>query len=240
MKSHVDAKNTKREHIRGMFDSIAPKYDSLNHILSFQIDKLWRRRVVKIVKSQEPESILDLATGTADLAIAMAKSIPTAKIIGIDPSQGMLDVAHAKVKSLGMEEKISLLCGDAEDLSLADQSVDVVTVAFGVRNFENLERGIEQMSRVTKPNGAVVILEFSVPDNPLFRWIYNIYAKHILPAIGGLISRNRDAYEYLPASVERFATPAELVEIMQRAGLSQCEVRSQSFGIARIYIGYKR
>ncbi len=232
---------TKGEEVREMFNVIAPAYDRLNHILSMQIDKVWRRRVVKLIKQKCPASaaILDLATGTGDLAIAMAKSLPESTILGADPSQGMLDVARSKVDSLGLGGQISLAVESAESLSLESESYDAVTAAFGVRNFTDLEGGLSEMIRVTRRGGVVVVLEFSTPPNPLFRWLYNLYSRHILPRIGALISSDRKAYEYLPASVEEFASRSEFIALMERLGLSNCYARSQSFGIAQIYVGEK-
>lgn len=223
-----------------MFDNIAPEYDRLNHILSIQIDKIWRRRVVKIVEKFSPHTILDLATGTGDLAIALSQRIPSAKVIGIDLSEGMLAVARRKVAELQLTGRVELHCGIAESINLPDNSVDAVTVAFGVRNFGDLAQGLSEMIRVVRPGGHIVVLEFSTPDNPIIRWFYNIYSHHILPFIGGVISKDKRAYEYLPSSVDEFPAPARFVELMNSLGLSDCEVRNQSCGIARIYITTKK
>ncbi len=239
MKPYNREESTKSEEVKEMFDNIAPKNDRLNHILSVQIDKIWRRRVVKIVKGFSPSEILDLATGTGDLAIALARRIPESKVVGIDLSEGMLAVARGKVDALALGERVELRCGVAENIELPEGSVDVVTVAFGVRNFGDLEGGLREMVRVTKRGGHIVILEFSTPDNPIFRWFYNIYSKRILPFVGGLISKDRRAYEYLPASVDEFPVPSKVVEMLESVGCGECRVRSQSFGIARIYVGTK-
>lgn len=226
-----------------MFDTIAPAYDRLNHILSMQIDKLWRRRVVKFVarvcRTREQPRILDVATGTGDLAIAMAREVVSAELLGVDPSQGMLKVGEAKVSAAGLSSRLSLRCESAEALTLESEQFDIVTAAFGVRNFSDLEQGMREMVRVTKYGGWVVVLEFSTPPNRLFRSCYNLYSRNILPRIGALLSKDRKAYEYLPASVEEFASPAEFVALMQRVGLSECRHRAQSLGIAQIYIGKK-
>lgn len=240
MKPYNREESTKSEEVKEMFDNIAPEYDKLNHILSVQIDKIWRQRVVKIVESLRPRVILDMATGTGDLAIAMARRVPSAQVIGIDLSEGMLAVARRKVSNGGLSQRVDLQCGVAESIDLEDESVDVVTAAFGVRNFDDLRGGVAQMIRVTRRGGHIVILEFSTPENPIFRWFYNIYSKRILPIIGGLISKDRRAYEYLPASVDEFASPRKIVEMMEELGLGDCRVRSQSFGIAQIYIGCKK
>ncbi len=223
-----------------MFDTIAPAYDRLNHILSLQIDKIWRGRVVQFAKRLAPTRLLDLATGTGDLAIALAKGLPHCQVVGADPSQGMLAVAQRKVEEMGLTERLSLREESAEELSFESDSFDMVTAAFGVRNFSDLEGGLTEMVRVTRSRGWVVVLEFSTPPNPLFRWVYNLYSRHILPRIGALLSKDRKAYEYLPASVEEFASPSEFIALMQRVGLENCAAKSQSFGIAQIYVGQKK
>lgn len=222
-----------------MFDNIAPTYDRLNHTLSMNIDRLWRRRVVRIVRRSQPHRILDLATGTGDLAIAMARHIQGSQVLGIDLSRGMLDVARHKVTTAGVDERVVLDLGEAEHLSIASDSIDVTTVAFGVRNFGDLEAGLREIARVLKPGGKVVILEFSTPSNGLIRSIYHLYNHRILPRIGGMISRDRSAYEYLPDSIEEFPAPALFLQLMHTAGFRNCHARSQSFGIAQIYIGEK-
>ncbi len=234
-----NTKETKTEEIRQMFDGIAPKYDLLNHTLSFNIDKLWRRRVVRIVAKSNPKTVLDMATGTADLAIAISKRLPNAHITGIDLSEGMLKEGQKKVDEQSLSTRITLQQGDAERLDTADDLFDVATVSFGVRNFSDLGKGLSQICRTLKPGGQLVILEFSTPSNPLFGAIYRLYSERILPFIGGLISRDRRAYEYLPASVKEFAQGDEFIKIMQQAGFSSCTARSLSFGIAHIYIGKK-
>lgn len=220
-----------------MFDNIAPTYDRLNHLFSFSIDKLWRRRVVRIVRRMKPLRILDLATGTGDLAIKMAKRIGKARIMGVDLSEKMLAVAAEKVRRQGLDDHIALYQGDAERLDVADGMIDVATVAFGVRNFGDLEAGLRELARVVKPGGTAVVLEFSRPRNRLFRALYEFYSYRILPRIGGLVSRDRRAYAYLPASVGEFPPPEEFLRLMERAGFRSCRARSQSFGIAQIYIG---
>lgn len=230
---------TKKEEIRTMFDRIAPRYDLLNHTLSLNIDRVWRRRVVRIVRRARPLHIVDVATGTGDLALAMARRIPGVQVLGVDLSEGMLEAARRKVEAQGLESRIILEQGDAEHLTLADATVDVATVAFGVRNFGDLDAGLRELCRTIKPGGKVVILEFSRPRNPIFRTVYEFYSFRILPRIGGLVSHDRRAYEYLPESVGEFPAPARFMEIMTRAGFKNCKARSQSFGIAHIYIGEK-
>ena len=179
---------TKKEEVREMFDNIAPKYDLLNHTLSMNIDRIWRRRVVRIVCRSRPHRILDVATGTGDLAIEMARRIRDVHVLGVDLSEKMLDVARCKVAARGLDERVVLDVGDAEHLRVSDASVDVVTVAFGVRNFGDLEAGLREMARTIKPGGKVVILEFSRPRNRLFRVLYEFYTYKILPRIGGMVS----------------------------------------------------
>ena len=230
---------TKKEEVREMFDNIAPKYDLLNHTLSMNIDRIWRRRVVRIVRRSRPHRILDVATGTGDLAIEMARRIRDVHVLGVDLSEKMLDVARCKVAARGLDERVVLDVGDAEHLRVSDASVDVVTVAFGVRNFGDLEAGLREMARTIKPGGKVVILEFSRPRNRLFRVLYEFYTYKILPRIGGMVSKDKRAYEYLPASVGEFPAPAEFMSMMERAGFRECRARSQSFGIAQIYTGQR-
>ena len=228
---------TKKEEVREMFDNIAPKYDLLNHTLSMSIDRVWRRRVVGEVRRAKPGRILDVATGTGDLAIAMARRIRDVQVLGVDLSEQMLAVARRKIEARGLDGRIVLDRGDAERLAVADASVDVATVAFGVRNFGDLGAGLRELARTRKPGGKVVILEFSRPRNRVFRALYEFYSYKILPRIGGLVSRDKRAYEYLPASVGEFPAPEEFMAMMARAGFRNCRARSQSFGIAQIYIG---
>ena len=229
--------HTKKEEVREMFDNIAPKYDLLNHTLSMSIDRVWRRRVVGEVRRAKPGRILDVATGTGDLAIAMARRIRDVQVLGVDLSEQMLAVARRKIEARGLDGRIVLDRGDAERLAVADASVDVATVAFGVRNFGDLGAGLRELARTIKPGGKVVILEFSRPRNRVFRALYEFYSYKILPRIGGLVSRDKRAYEYLPASVGEFPAPEEFMAMMARAGFRNCRARSQSFGIAQIYIG---
>ena len=208
----------KKEEVREMFDNIAPKYDLLNHTLSMSIDRVWRRRVVGEVRRAKPGRILDVATGTGDLAIAMARRIRDVQVLGVDLSEQMLAVARRKIEARGLDGRIVLDRGDAERLAVADASVDVATVAFGVRNFGDLGAGLRELARTIKPGGKVVILEFSRPRNRVFRALYEFYSYKILPRIGGLVSRDKRAYEYLPASVGEFPAPEEFMAMMARAG----------------------
>lgn len=232
---------TKKEQVEEMFDNIAPTYDRLNHIMSLNIDRIWRRRVMRIVRRAKARAIMDVATGTGDLAIAMARSITEAQIIGVDLSEEMLAVARGKVERLGLAERIRLEKGDAENITMvADGAMDVVTVAFGVRNFENIERGLSEIYRTLKSGGQLVVLEFSMPRNRLIHWIYSQYAHRLLPRIGATISKDKHAYTYLPDSVEEFPSPERFTEILHGVGFDDVVRRSQSFGIAYIYVATKR
>ena len=231
---------TKKEEVRDMFDNIAPTYDKLNHILSFSIDKMWRRRVVRLVRRLKPLRVMDLATGTGDLAIKLAKRIPEARIMGVDLSEKMLAVAAEKVRRQGLDDHIALYQGDAEQLDVADGLLDVVTVAFGVRNFGNLEVGLREIWRSLRSGGHIVILEFSTPSNPIVRKLYEFYSNHIMKPVGGMLSKDQKAYDYLPDSIVEFPAPDKFIELLQSVGFEECRRRSQSCGIAQIYIARKR
>ncbi len=230
-----DNPSSKKEQVRTMFDRIAGRYDLLNHVLSMSIDRLWRRRTVRLVAARAPRRVLDVATGTGDLALALARALPEARITGLDLSEGMLAAARRDLPARGLSGRIELVQGDAERLAWPDATFDAVTVAFGVRNFGDLERGLSELARVLRPGGQLAVLEFSRPDNPLFRRLYEFYSGRILPRIGGLLSRDKCAYEYLPASVGAFPPPEDFLAMLRAAGLADCTARSQSFGIARIY-----
>ena len=218
-----------------MFDRISPKYDMLNHLLSFNIDKVWRRKTAKTVAQFSPKTILDLATGTADLAIQLAKHNPQTHITGMDISEKMLEIGKAKITKQGLENQIELHLGDAAALPFEDNSFDAVTVAFGVRNFEHLEQGLSEIRRVLKPNRQVVILEFSLPEKFPIKQSYHLYFKHILPKIGKRISKDASAYAYLPASVEVFPKPADFVQILASHGFKNATAKPLTFGIATLY-----
>lgn len=234
-----NSQKTKKEEVQQMFDNIAPTYDKLNHILSLSIDKMWRRRVVRKVRRMKPEKIMDLATGTGDLAIKMAKAMPKAKIMGVDLSEKMLAVAAEKVRRKGLDDHIALYQGDAENLDVTDGVLDVVTVAFGVRNFGNLEQGLSEIMRSLRSGGHIVVLEFSTPRNWLVRKCYQFYSNHVMKPVGGMVSKDRKAYDYLPDSIVEFPDRERFLEIMHRTGFVECRRFSQSFGIAQIYIGKK-
>lgn len=226
----------KKEFVEQMFDDIAPTYDKLNHILSLNVDKGWRRKAVRRIVATRPKHVLDVACGTGDFAIALSQA-GVEKVTGVDISQGMLDVGNAKVKALGLN--IEMHVDDCEHLGIEDNTFDDVSVAFGVRNFEHLQRGLNEMQRVLRPGGLVCIVELSVPSNTLLRWAYKLYFLHILPFVGGLVSGNRNAYRYLPESVLRFPKPDEVCRMLKEAGFRDVEAKAFTFGLCRMFTGIK-
>ena len=229
---------SKKTQVRNMFNSIAGKYDFLNHFLSAGVDRRWRKKVIKILKEQNPRSILDVATGTADLAIAQAKLMPE-RIVGVDIADQMLDIGRDKIQKKGLEHLITLENGDSESLSFRENTFDAVTVAFGVRNFEDLEKGLAEMNRILVPGGIAVILEFSKPQRFPVKQLYNFYFKYILAAIGRLVSRHESAYTYLPESVGEFPDGYDFISYMEKNGFEDCTYKTLTFGIASIYTGKK-
>ena len=229
----------RKEGIRKLFDNIAPDYDRLNHILSLNIDKGWRKKAVReIADMDKPMKVLDVACGTADLTIEIAQKVaPGSEIIGVDISEGMMAIGREKIKKAGLTAELSV--ADCEALPYQGGTFDRISVGFGVRNFEHLEVGLSEMFRVLKPEGKLVILELSVPSNAFIRWCYKLYFLKILPAVGGLISGNRGAYEYLPASVLRFPAPEQFIQMMKDAGFNTVEHTPFTLGICRMYIGRK-
>ena len=223
-----------------MFDRIAPSYDMLNHLLSLGIDHLWRRRAVRELRKFAPKRVLDLATGTCDLAIAIAKGIEGVKVMGTDISTEMVEVGRVKVAKRGLSEQIELGIADAENLPYGEGEFDAVTVGFGVRNFTNKEQGLSEMARVLCEGGVVEILELSRPTNKIFAPIFRFYFHKVMPIMGGWISGDRAAYKYLPASVDSFPAPERFVQMMREAGLQECRAIRLTFGVAYIYIGVKR
>ncbi len=227
----------KKEQVGRMFDNIAPRYDLLNRVLSVGIDRLWRKRVVRILADNgPPRQILDVATGTADLAIESLRLHPE-RVIGVDIAEEMLAVGREKISAIGAAEVITLQTGDAESLPFPDNTFDAVTVAFGVRNFENLGLGLSEMSRVLRPGGTVVILEFSQPRVFPIKQLYSVYSRYILPRVGRAVSRDEGAYTYLPESVAAFPDGAQMVGIVERAGFADVRVDRLTFGIVSIYHG---
>lgn len=229
----------KKENIKRLFDNIAPDYDKLNHILSLNIDKGWRKKAVReIVDSDSPLKVLDVACGTGDFTIEIARKAATGSCVtGIDLSEGMMAVGRDKIKAAGVDAALEY--GDCEALKYADDTFDRISVGFGVRNFEHLAIGLREMCRVLKPAGKLVILELSVPSNPIIRWCYKLYFLNILPAIGGMVSGNRGAYEYLPASVLHFPAPDKFIPMLREAGFAEVKHKALTFGVCRMYVGIK-
>jgi demethylmenaquinone methyltransferase/2-methoxy-6-polyprenyl-1,4-benzoquinol methylase len=229
----------KKEQIAQMFDGIAFRYDFLNHFLSLGIDKGWRRKALKYLQPDHPKSILDIATGTADLAILEARMLYPEKVIGVDISQGMLDLGVQKVRQVNLSDKITLQLADSESLPFSNNSFDAVTSAFGVRNFENLEKGLSEMSRVLKPGGKAVILEFASPTVFPVKQFFHLYFRYITPWIGKWVARSKEAYSYLPKSVKAFPQNETMVEILKQNGFRQAGCRSLTLGICAIYYAVK-
>ena len=224
-----------------LFNSIAPTYDSLNHWLSLGVDKSWRRRSLRwIVDPSVPQQILDIACGTGDYSIAIARRAhPDTVVTGVDLTEAMLQVMRSKVEKAGLSGRIVAEQGNAEAMRFADNRFDRATIAFGIRNFEHREQALREILRVLKPGGRLVILELSVPTNPLLRWCYNLYFTRLLPAIGGMVSGDKAAYRYLPASVLSFPNKREWMETMRRCGFHNVSHRAYILGICRLYIGEK-
>ena len=228
--------------IRQMFDGIASDYDSLNHLMSLGVDRRWRRRALcEIITPDRPQQILDIACGTGDFSLAIAHRMhPAGRVTGLDLSEGMLAVMEKKVEKAGLQERISCLQGDSEAMPFADGSFDVVTIAFGIRNFEHREAALAEILRVLRPGGRLVILELSVPENKLLRGCYNLYFKHFVPWIGGIISGDKAAYRYLPASVQRFPGRREWTATMVRCGYTDVRHKAFTCGLCRMYVGEKK
>ncbi len=227
-----------KEKVKELFDDIAPTYDKLNHFLSLNIDKSWRKKAIKQLNKEKVKKMLDVACGTGDFAIQASK-VGISEIYGIDISRNMLEAGNKKVIALGLQDKICLQQGDSENINFDDETFDAVSVAFGVRNFEHLDKGLKEMNRVLKKNGKVVILEFSMPRSFPMKQLYSFYFKSILPGIGGLISKNKQAYQYLPDSVSKFPQGKDFLQIMQSCGFRSLSVKKLTFGVASIYTGIK-
>ncbi|GAB2600256.1 bifunctional demethylmenaquinone methyltransferase/2-methoxy-6-polyprenyl-1,4-benzoquinol methylase UbiE [Spirosoma areae] len=240
---YKDKDTSKREQVAEMFDSISPKYDLLNHVLSGGIDILWRKRAIRELRSSKtpsysPKTILDIATGTGDFALE-ALALKPEKIVGVDISEGMLAVGREKMKKRGVDSIIELRTGDSERLPFSDNEFDAVIVSFGVRNFENLLKGLTDMHRVTRSGGVCVVLEFSNPRQFPFKQLYGFYSRTILPLIGRVVSKDASAYTYLPESVQAFPDGPDFLHIYEAAGFINTKWIPLTFGIASIYIGHK-
>ncbi|WP_276389794.1 bifunctional demethylmenaquinone methyltransferase/2-methoxy-6-polyprenyl-1,4-benzoquinol methylase UbiE [Eudoraea chungangensis] len=228
----------KKEQVTKMFDNISSNYDGLNRVISFGIDIKWRKRLVNLLKAKKPNRILDIATGTGDLAIQLVDT-GAKEIIGLDISSGMLEIGKKKIADKELASQIKMVIGDSEDLPFSDNYFDAITVAFGVRNFENLEIGLSEIYRVLKPNGNLAILETSVPTKFPFKQGYSIYSKYLLPTIGRLFSNDRSAYTYLSESAAAFPYGKDFNNILGKIGFIAMENQPQTFGVASIYIATK-
>ncbi|NVN19792.1 bifunctional demethylmenaquinone methyltransferase/2-methoxy-6-polyprenyl-1,4-benzoquinol methylase UbiE [Muricauda sp. HICW] len=238
VKPYKESELGKKEQVKQMFDNISGNYDGLNRVISFGTDVKWRKKIVAFLKEKSPDSILDIATGTGDLAIAMANT-GAKNIIGLDLSPGMLEVGKKKVANKNLQNTIEMVVGDSENLPFEDNSFDAITVAFGVRNFENLEKGLEEIHRVLRPGGNFVVLETSVPTRTPFKQGYKIYTKYVLPSIGNLFSKDRSAYKYLSESASVFPHGQAFNNILKKIGFIGIENKPQTMGVASIYVASK-
>lgn len=235
---YKDEQATKKEQVAKMFDNISHRYDFLNHFLSLGIDKGWRKKAINLLNPEAPKVILDVATGTGDFAL-QALALQPEKIIGVDISAGMLDVGRKKMMRKGVDHVVEMIQADSENLPFEQNKFDAVTVAFGVRNFENLVKGLREIFRVMKPGATLVVLEFSRPRRFPFKQIYNFYFKAILPKLGRWISRDKAAYDYLPESVEAFPDGQNFLQILKDVGFNQVACKPLTFGISSIYTAKK-
>lgn len=235
---YKDSELGKKEQVAQMFDTISGNYDGLNRVISFGIDIKWRKKVLKLVSDKNPKTVLDIATGTGDLAILMTNT-SAEKIIGLDISAGMLEVGRNKIKAKNLSDKIEMILADSENMPFEDNTFDAITVAFGVRNFENLEKGLAEILRVLKPDGIFVILETSVPDKTPYKQGYTFYSKNILPLIGKLFSKDNSAYQYLSESASVFPYGEALNNILRKIGFIEVKSMPQTFGVATIYSASK-
>ncbi|MDB5199564.1 MAG: demethylmenaquinone methyltransferase [Chitinophagaceae bacterium] len=234
-----DSAESKKKQVEKMFDKIAFRYDFLNHFLSAGIDRGWRKKAIRQLKTLDPKSILDVATGTGDMAILAGKLLNAEKIIGIDISEGMLEIGKKKIEKLGLQQRIELLKGDSETIIFGSGSFDAVTVAFGVRNFQDLELGLSEIKRVLKPGGKLIVLECTKPKLPVIKNFYNLYLNVIAPWIGRVISKNKNAYQYLNESVQKFPEGNDFVQILNKLGYKNASCKTLSLGISSIYSGEK-
>lgn len=234
-----DSELSKKEQVSGMFDRISGKYDFLNHFLSMGIDKGWRKKAINSLKAIQPKNILDVATGTGDLAIAALRLNPT-KIVGIDISEGMLEVGRKKIKTKNLDDKIELLLGDSEQIHFEDNAFDAITCAYGVRNFENLEKGLKEMARVMRSGGRLAILEFSRPKKFPVKQLYTFYFKNILPGLGKVVSKDKTAYSYLHESAMVFPEGEDFCKILTSCGFADVKARPLTFGITSLYTATKK
>ncbi|WP_370097089.1 bifunctional demethylmenaquinone methyltransferase/2-methoxy-6-polyprenyl-1,4-benzoquinol methylase UbiE [Xanthomarina gelatinilytica] len=239
VKPYKNSELGKKEQVTKMFDTISKEYDGLNRVISFGIDIKWRKKAVQLVADTNPNIILDIATGTGDLAINLAET-NAEKIIGLDISEGMLNVGKEKILNKSLQDRIEMVVGDSENLPFEDNTFDAITLGFGIRNFETLEKGLAEILRVLKPGGIFVILETSVPTKTPFKQGYNLYTKNIMPLIGKLFSKDRSAYKYLSDSASVFPYGETLNNILREIGFINVVNRPQTFGVATIYTSSKK
>lgn len=239
MVTPYDNRRGKTEQVRQMFDTIAPAYDFMNRAMTLGIDKLWRRRAVEIVAKSEPRHIVDIATGTGDLAIALARRVPEARVTGLDLSVGMVEIGVRKIVAAGLSGRISMLVGDCCSGILPDGCADAVTVAYGIRNFADIPRGYEAMHRMLCPGGLLCVVELSTPQGAVTGPLYNLYSRHIIPVVGRVVSRDIRAYSYLPESIAAAPQREAMLELMRKAGFDQTRYVSLTFGACTIYTGVR-
>ncbi len=235
---YKDSKLNKKKQVEKMFDTISENYDGLNRVISFGIDTTWRKKVIKLITATNPQNALDIATGTGDLAISLAEA-GINNVTGLDLSEGMLSVGRKKIKEKNLANKITMVQGDSEALPFKDNHFDAISVAFGVRNFENLQKGLAEIYRVLKPGGIFVVLETSVPTKTPFKQGYSLYTKYMLPVIGKIFSKDKVAYQYLSDSAAVFPYGKKFNNILQKIGFTSIENKPQTFGVATIYTASK-
>ncbi len=229
----------KTEQVRDMFDSIAPAYDFMNRAMTFGVDRRWRSKAVAMIAAAGPRTILDIATGTADLAIKLARELNPDHVTGVDLSEAMIEIGRRKVAEAGLGQKIDLRQADCLDLPFDDNTFDCVTVAYGVRNFEHLDRGYREMLRVLKPGGTVCVIELSTPTSPIVKPFYKLYTSTLIPAVGRLVSKDVRAYSYLPESIAAVPQGERMLGLMTGAGFTGCRCRTLTFGTCSIYTAVK-
>ena len=239
IKPYSESNQSKKEQVTQMFDTISKEYDSINRIMTFGIDIKWRKKVIKIIAEKNPDFILDIASGTGDLAILAAQNTKATNIIGADISEGMLNIGKQKIAKLNLANRIKMQVADSENLPFSDNYFDAITVAFGVRNFENLDKGIQEIHRVLKPNGVFVVLETSVPKYPIIKQLYLLHSNLLLPLFGKLFSKDPKAYTYLSKSAKKFPYGDDFNNILSENGFKEVRNYPQTMGVATIYVGNK-
>lgn len=235
-----DNTRPKAEQVEEMFDSIAPAYDFMNRAMTLGIDKVWRAKAVRMLGRENPKRILDIATGTGDLAIKLAHDFPEAEIEGVDLSAGMVEIGRRKVTAAGLDSRVRLSVADCLSLPMADNTYDAITVAYGVRNFEHLDRGYREMARVLRQGGTLCVIELSVPVNPVVKPFYKLYTRGVIPLVGRMVSKDSRAYTYLPESIAAVPQGDDMLQLMREAGFAACRFRRLTMGVCTIYMGRKQ